>query len=587
MLLQAHEGLSDGEGTDRLAFDLRWKAAAGLPVAAESFHPTVLVGMRNRLRASVRPRWLVEDVTVLARSAGLLRGRRRVFDSTPLYDAVATQDTVSQLRAAIRKLLMVADRDAPSMATAVRGGLTRDDDYATVGKPPCDWDDKAAREALVDALVRDAQAALAAADGHQVSGPVGAAVELLALLAGQDVEQGEDGVFRIARKVARDRIISTVDPQARHGHKSRARTFDGYQAHLGVDPDDELITNVAVTPANTPDRDVVDDLLDEPDTAADVEAGEGKQLFGDSAYADGATVEKLTEAGHDMHTKVAPVRNANGFSKDRFVIDPDAGTVTCPARHTVAIHPQRRGGQARFGDLCTGCPLRAACTRSRTGTVIAIHPHEATLQRAKTAQRDPHRQQAYRQTRPLVERKISHFTHRARGARRARCRGTARVLTDVVHRAAALNLARLAALDLHNTPTGCAITRRTDSPDLPHRTPSAAHTNQDCRTNNTGPAPHQRARPAERAQPLNSHYNRGVLAHVGLEDLDEGVEVAGTGRREEGVDHRRGQRLSHGSTESTLRPSSSSASDDARCGRGRWPTPADTEPHCRVMPAVG
>ena len=264
MLLQAHEGLSDGEAVDRLAFDLRWKAAAGLPVAAESFHPTVLVGMRNRLRASARPRRLFEDVTVAARSAGLLRGRRRVFDSTPLYDAVATQDTVTQLRAAIRKLLMAADRDALAVAAAVRAALTRDDDYATVGKPPCDWDDKAAREALVDALVRDAQAALAAAEGQQLTGPVADAVELLALVAGQDVEQGEDGVFRIARKVARDRIISTVDPQARHGHKSRARTFDGYKAHLGIDPDDELITSVAVTAANTPDREVVDELLNEP-----------------------------------------------------------------------------------------------------------------------------------------------------------------------------------------------------------------------------------------------------------------------------------------------------------------------------------
>jgi Transposase domain (DUF772) len=106
MLLQAHEGLSDGEAVDRLAFDLRWKAAAGLPVGSESFHPTVLVGMREWLRGSDRPRRLFEDVTVAARSAGLLRGRRRVFDSTSLYDAVATQDTVTQLRAAIRKLLM-------------------------------------------------------------------------------------------------------------------------------------------------------------------------------------------------------------------------------------------------------------------------------------------------------------------------------------------------------------------------------------------------------------------------------------------------------------------------------------------------
>ena len=44
MLLQAYEGLSDREACDRLAFDLRWKAAAGLTVGAGAFHPTVLLG---------------------------------------------------------------------------------------------------------------------------------------------------------------------------------------------------------------------------------------------------------------------------------------------------------------------------------------------------------------------------------------------------------------------------------------------------------------------------------------------------------------------------------------------------------------
>ena len=89
MLLQAYEGLSDREACDRLAFDLRWKAAAGLTVDAQAFHPTVLVGMRNRLRASDRPRRLFDDVNTTACAAGLLRGRRRVLDSTPLFDAVA------------------------------------------------------------------------------------------------------------------------------------------------------------------------------------------------------------------------------------------------------------------------------------------------------------------------------------------------------------------------------------------------------------------------------------------------------------------------------------------------------------------
>ena len=191
MLLQAYEGLSDREACDRLAFDLRWKAAAGLTVDAQAFHPTVLVGMRNRLRGSTRPRRLFDDVNTTARAVGLLRGRRRVLDSTPLFDAVATQDTVIQLRAAIRTVLAVADRVDPALACVVRAALTRDDDYAGVGKPPCDWDDPKAREALVDALVRDARAALAVLDGRELAGPLAEAGELLGLVAGQDVEQNK------------------------------------------------------------------------------------------------------------------------------------------------------------------------------------------------------------------------------------------------------------------------------------------------------------------------------------------------------------------------------------------------------------
>src|SRR5438876_3868909 len=126
MVLQAFEGLSDREAADRLEVDLRWQAAAGVDTGTETFHPTVLVGQRNRLRASARPRRLFEDTKVVAREAGALKGRARVLDSTPLYDAVATQDTVTQLRAAIRKLLMVLDNTAPALAVRVRAMLERD-----------------------------------------------------------------------------------------------------------------------------------------------------------------------------------------------------------------------------------------------------------------------------------------------------------------------------------------------------------------------------------------------------------------------------------------------------------------------------
>ena len=261
MLLQSFEGLSDREATERLEVDLRWQAAAGLDVGAESFHPTALVGQRNRLRASARPRRLFEDTKVVAKKTGAMKGRARALDSTPIYDAVATEDTVTQLRAAIRKVLGALDKAGSSLAPSVRAALVRDDDYATPGKPPCDWDDREAREALVDALVKDALAALLVLDGAEVPAGALAAVELLALVAGQDVEKDDDGVFRVVRGVAKDRVISTTDTEARHGHKSRNRHFDGYKAHISVDPGSELIDEVVATPANVPDRDAAGELL--------------------------------------------------------------------------------------------------------------------------------------------------------------------------------------------------------------------------------------------------------------------------------------------------------------------------------------
>jgi Transposase DDE domain len=367
---------------------------------------------------------------------------------------VATQDTVTQLRAAIRKVLAGLDQAASPVAAGVRRVLRRDDDYGSPGKPPCDWDDPPAREALVDELVRDALAALGALDGQPLPLAAIDAAGLLALVAGQDVEQGEDGVFRIARKVARDRVISTVDTAARHGHKSHNRRFDGYKAHLSVDPDSELIDEVAASPANAPDREAAGELL------AEHAGGDNKpEVVGDAAYGDAATRADLEAAGFTVTAKCPPARNARGrFPKDRFAVNLDAGTVTCPAGQTAVIVPAARGGgRASFRPWCSSCPLRSSCTASRRGRTIAIHPHEAVLQRARAEQRDPAWRQRYRTDRPIVERKVSHFTRRAWGGRKARTRGPARITTDLVTRAGALNWARLAVLGLRHGPTGWAL----------------------------------------------------------------------------------------------------------------------------------
>jgi hypothetical protein len=206
MVLQALEGLSDREAISALRRDIAWKVACGLRLDDEGFHPTVLVYWRNRLRSSDRPRRIFDAVGQVVAATGVLRGRgRRVLDSTVLEDAVATQDTVTQLVAAIRRVRRLVPKAREVALTS--------HDYERPGKPDCDWDDPDARQALVSGLVNDALAVLDALADLELDAEQAEAVALLALVAGQDVEAGErPGTFRIARRVARDRVISTVDP---------------------------------------------------------------------------------------------------------------------------------------------------------------------------------------------------------------------------------------------------------------------------------------------------------------------------------------------------------------------------------------
>jgi len=459
MVLQRLEGLSDREAVERFTFDVRWRYAAGVggwdsPAHRVGFAHTVLVDMRERLRRSDHPDRVFTVALDAAKQAGLV-GRRRVLDSTPLYDAVATMDTVTLIRSAMRGLLRVVDVD---LAGRLRSLLASGDDYAGTGKPVIDWDDKAARDALVDSRARDGYAVLAALDGQQLPDAVAQAVRLLATVLGQDLETGPDGVLRIARKVAADRVISTVDPQARHGHKTNHRGFDGYKGHVAIDPDSEVITATGVTAGNTGDAEpapalIADLLPGEQDQAA---ASDDAAVYGDCAYGTGELLDQLHGAGIDAKTKVqAPNAPGGRLAKDRFDIDLSAQQVTCPNGVTVPIravrgHP-RVAGRADFGSVCATCPLRAQCTDAKTGRSITISRWEAQLAAARTRQTDPAWQADYRATRPKVERKIAHLMRRRHGGRRARTRGQARVAADFTLLAAAVNLARLAVLGIAHT----------------------------------------------------------------------------------------------------------------------------------------
>lgn len=460
LVLKQLEGLSDVEAIDRFTYDARWRHACGVggwDQGLVGFDRTVLVKFRMRLDASDDPRRIFKVTTQVAAEAGLV-GVKRVLDSAPLFDAVATQDTVTLIRSAIRGLLKAADAQLESR---LRGVLSGTDDYAGAGKPACDWNDAQARAAVVHQLAVDGLALLRDLEDREVPVTVIEAAALVATVIGQDLEQGEDGTFRIARRVAADRVISTVDPETRHGRKSTSGKFDGYKGHVAIDPDSEIITDTAVGPANagdatmtaalTADLDQHDQHDGDGDGDGDGSGGGGGDpgrpaVYGDAAYGSGDNLADLDARGITPMVKVQPPARRNGmFSKDDFDVDLQAGTVSCPAGQTAPIVRSDDGsGTARFGNRCQSCPLRGSCTTAAKGRSISVHRHEALLAAARVEQQDPAWGDDYRATRPKVERKLAHKLRRS--GRRARRRGQARVDADWNLLGGAINLARLTAL---------------------------------------------------------------------------------------------------------------------------------------------
>lgn len=432
MVLQALEGRSDREAIVALETDLRWKAAAGLAITDEAFHPTVLTLWRNKLRASSDPQRIFNAVKAVIVESGVIAGKhRRALDSTVLDDAVARQDTITMLVAQIRRVR----RLVPELAAVwVRAHNLEG------GRPPCDWDDPADRDRLVSELVDDALDLIGASWELDLDEAQADAVALLALVAGQDVEPGEGpGRWRIARRTAPDRVISTVDPEARHAHKTRSSYRDGYKAHVAAEPDTGLITACDIGAGNAGDAEAAPDLL-----AAEPA---GTEVLGDSAYGSGEFRDHLRRRGMDPVIKPPPLRPAvpGGFTLDDFTIDLDARTITCPEDITVTI---TKTGTARFGAHCATCPVRSRCTTATNGRVIVLHPHHDLLTAARTQAATDDFDTTYRH-RPMIERTIAWLVKD--GHRRLRYRGIEANRLAWSHRCAAMNLRRLLTLGLtHN-----------------------------------------------------------------------------------------------------------------------------------------
>jgi len=373
--LQALHGLSDRECAEAVRCDLRWKVACGLSLLDEGFDPSSLVYWRRRIAKSDRPYRVNDAVRQVIEATGVLAGRRRrAVDSTILDDAVATQDTITQLIGAVRRV----GREVPGAGEVIAAVCTGHD-YSGVGKPRIDWTDPAAKDALVSALVTDANAVLAAFAEAELDEAAAAAVALLALVAGQDVEpaegsDGRDGRWRIARKVAPDRVISTVDPQARHTHKSPSNRKDGYRAHLVAEPETGLITDEALTMAAgaensdaaiaqtflTPDEQTPDEQT--PDEQTPDEQGGGEQ--GGAPSGDG-------------HTGADPAPVPGGDTAEEATTSDNAADAhdRAPAKSAAAGSSGQDQALSWYGDSAYGTgELRGEIERAGHRAVIKPKP---------------------------------------------------------------------------------------------------------------------------------------------------------------------------------------------------------------------
>ena len=442
LLLQYRTGCSDGQAMECVAWDLRWKVALGLSVDHQGWHPTSLTKFRARLLLHKLERLALERTLELAEELGLLDGPvEQIIDSTPMLGAAAAQDTVRLVRHGVRKLLdAVAGVDAEAagrLERALAFGYQCPND-----KPDCRWREKAERERMLTRVAQDAERALQAvehANGLLAEEPVADAHRLLRGLIGQDFDIDGDGVPRLHRGTRADRIISTVDPEMRHGRKSRHQRFDGFKLSAAVTNTPEpLITAVAVAPASEQDGPQAKQLID-----AQPPGRRPSRVLGDTAYGLGPVRAELAERDVEVLAPLPPAGSRPGrLVKRDFSIDPAAGTVTCPAGQIAPIRTEPQGARrARFAKAtCDRCMLRERCIEPARGCkTVLLAPDEELLIAARQALDDPSTAEHLRRTRPRVERLLGLLVHRYR-ARKSRYIGTRKARLQAAWTAALVNL---------------------------------------------------------------------------------------------------------------------------------------------------
>ena len=453
LLLQFYDDVSDEEAVERLQFDLRWKVALHLPLDYPGFDPSSLTYFRRRLVEHGRERYAFDRLVAVGRAAGFIPDTvTLLIDATPVKGAGAVQDTYTLLRKGVRKLLKAAGYQVAGkrqgLSPQVRTMIERYVDHDRKAK--IDWSNPQERAAQLKVLVTDADAALELVASDSDNEDVCSIGWLLTKILGDDVVTDEQGDPQIGQGTAPDRVISLTEPDMRHGHKSKARRFDGFKALVTTEQSSEMIVDIGDIPATGSEGAHLLPAVERIETQAGVRV---KQVIGDGAFGSGELRAACASYNNgrtiDLVSPMAQPQDAE-VAKSAFQLDLGKYTAVCPQGHKVVGRPgPKEDGQPTYlftfpRAVCEACPLFGRCVHSKkTGRTVRTGAYESYLQAARAQQQTEAFKQLYR-LRPAIERKQAELVQNGlRGTRYLgqRKRGLQRLWTG-----AAVNLRRLFVL---------------------------------------------------------------------------------------------------------------------------------------------
>jgi IS5 family transposase len=459
MMLQFRYGLSDRQVIKRCRRDLAWKHALRLGFDESPPARTTYRDFVAKVRKHLGDDFIHVRVLELVKRLELLADKDlQAADSTNTDCHGAVLDTFNLIARSIASVVRDAAccMEQPADELAEQFGMSQYLVRSVKGSVEIDWTDEAARNDFLTQEIRDADILVEVFGDPEVaeqlaSSELKAAVELLAKVAHQDVEQLDDGTYRIARGTAKGRVISITDPEARHGRKSASKKINGHKTHVMGTVDSQFVTAIYVTDASVHDATPTTELIQQAE-ANDVKP---REVLSDLAYGTGANRRECAEQGVTLRTKVPSANSKDNIPKQDFDIDLDAERVTCPAGKSTTqftmvkakSESDERVRQFRFDKAdCSGCPLASGCsadTKKGKGRTIKLSVYEPEFQQAKSFALSPEGTALLRK-RSAVERLISHLVRM--GMRVARYFSVAKTQFQAFMTAAAYNFQRMATL---------------------------------------------------------------------------------------------------------------------------------------------